>query len=134
MDYQNLWYALTQIAHNFGAVAVVAMPLHAICRGTQRPTKPTLLVTLAGWLIQLSSGALFGLISLYYYGQLPDIHGTAVAALTIKLVCAGLSITLCLFMLRHARLSLPSPNLQWLSLSTLGAVALTAAAVLRWFS
>lgn len=134
MDYQNLWYALTQIAHNFGAVVVVAMPLHAICRGIQRPAKPALLVTLAGWLIQLSSGTLFGLISLFYYGQLPDIHGTAVAALIIKLVCAGLSISLCLFMLRHARLNLPSTHLQWLSLSVLGAVALTAAAVLRWFS
>ena len=31
MDLQNLAYALTQVAHNFGAVAVVAVPLYALC-------------------------------------------------------------------------------------------------------
>lgn len=134
MDNQNLWYALAQIAHNFGAVAVVGMPLHALCRHGQRPATPAVVVTLAGWLVQFGSGAMFGLISLYYYGMLPDIHGTAVAALVIKISCAALSVALCVVMLRQLKHQQTTSHLQWLSLAVMGAVALTAAAVLRWFS
>ena len=134
MDSQNLWYALTQIAHNFGAVTVVAMPLHALCRSANRTSVPAILFTLAGWLVQFGSGALFGAISFYYYGMLPDIHGTAVAALIIKLSCAALSVALCLLMLRQARRRQGPGHLQWLSLAVMGITALSAAAVLRWFS
>jgi uncharacterized membrane protein len=133
MDYQNLWYALTQIAHNFGAVAVVALPVHAFFQPQTSPRRGLLLLTLAGWLVQLASGLTFGLTSLHYYGQLPDIHGPAIAALSIKLVCAVTAVGT-IFLVRQRNTQRPTGKLLWLGLALLGITALTAAAVLRWFS
>jgi hypothetical protein len=134
MDNQNLWYALAQVAHNFGAVAVVAVPLHVLFGKVHGRSKAAIAITLAAWLVQFGSGAMFGLISLYYYGMLPDIHGTAVAALAIKVSSAALSVALCVVMLRQVSRQQQASHLQWSSLATTGLLALTAAAVLRWFS
>jgi hypothetical protein len=40
---------------------------------------------LVGWGAQMASGALFGLISLYYYGETPDLSHIAMTALAVKI-------------------------------------------------
>lgn len=133
MDSQNLAYAITQIVHNFGAVAVVGGAACALVRsdaGTQRKLAGLVLV---GWLTQAVSGATFGAISFYYYAKFPDIHGIAVAALIVKVVCAVFGLTLTMRQLL-ARLSGASRRNSWLALCGLGILALCSAAVLRWFS
>src|SRR5699024_243415 len=101
MDYQNLAYALTQVAHNFGAVIVVAAPLYLLSTRLEKDTRFLLWLVLAGWLVQIGSGVLFGLVSVYYYGQLPDIRGLAIAALLTKMTCAGLGVALAIAMLKR---------------------------------
>ncbi len=134
MDLQNLAYALTQLAHNFGAVSVVALPLYAL-RAHPPSGRGLLWLILAGWAVQAASGAVFGAVSVYYYGQLPDIHGPAVAALRIKIACAIIALIMLILALR--RLAGPtasaSPGL-WRGLAGLGVLALASAAVLRWYS
>lgn len=133
MDWQNPAYAVTQIAHNFGAVAVVGGAACALAwRETEVQHRLAWLV-LAGWLVQAVSGAAFGAISYYYYAKFPDIHGIAVAALRVKVICAALGFTLAARLLL-AHLSELSRRYSWLVLCGLGALALSSAAVLRWFS
>jgi hypothetical protein len=135
LDLQNLAYALTQVAHNFGAVTVVAAPLYVVGAGRPVRERRMLWLVLSGWLVQFASGALFGLVSLHFYGQFPDIHGIAVAALSVKLVCASVALVLVLvsLRLRTPRGARQAP-LTWRVLAALGMTALTAAAFLRWFS
>ena len=133
MDSQNLAYAIAQIVHNFGAVAVVGGAACALARsdaGTQRKLAGLVLVA---WLTQAVSGAAFGAISFYYYAKFPDIHGVAVAALIVKVVCAVFGFTLAMWQLL-ARHSEVSRRYSWLALCGLGMLALGSAAVLRWFS
>ena len=137
MDWQNATYALVQVAHNFGAVAVVGAPLFVLWPahpGAGILRAPAWMV-FAGWILQGASGAAFGATSYYWYGALPDIHGVAVAALAIKVGCALAGFGLAAVLLfqrggsvdnRHRRL--------WGWLLAAGAIALTAAAFLRWFS
>ena len=134
MNLENLAYALTQFAHNFGAVAVVG---GAVCGAGSRIASPrgVARLVLGGWLVQVVSGAGFGAISFAYYGQFPDLHGIAVVALLTKIVCAVLGIILAVVMLRtwHAR---PDQRqaAAWVGQILLGVTALSAAAFLRWFS
>ena len=62
-----------------------------------------------------------------------DIHGIAVAALGVKMACAALGFTLAAWQL-FAHPSAVSSRQAWLVLCGLGALALSSAAVLRWFS
>lgn len=128
LDAQNLAYALTQLVHNFGAVVVLATPLYALAVQPGTAARALAWLVLAGWGAQLASGALFGLVSLHYYGQLPDIHGIAVAALALKVGCALLAVLLLALALLRRRAA------RWRVLAALGATALAAAAFLRWFS
>ncbi len=129
MDGQNLAYALTQVGHNFGAVIVVAAPLYALAAVRPPGARGLLWLALAGWALQLASGGLFGLVSYRFYGQLPDIHGIAIGALVLKLLCALVAVVLIALSLRR-----PHGAPAWRALAALGATALTAAAFLRWFS
>ena len=135
MDIQNLAYALTQVAHNFGAVTVVAVPAYAALCHRDVGSRGLLNTVLAGWGVQIASGVLFGLVSLFYYGQLPDIHGAAIAALILKVVCAILAVIVVIIS-RRSKVSLGDRSnvMLWWFLVVLGCVALTAAAFLRWFS
>ncbi|MGH7478744.1 MAG: hypothetical protein ACREJ8_04035 [Candidatus Methylomirabilales bacterium] len=74
----------------------------------------------------------FGAVSLYYYGQLPDIHGVALAALGVKVGCALFGVVLGLAFLR-GRWSGRKGSLVWTTQTVLGLIALTAAAFLRWY-
>lgn len=135
MNWQNLVYALIQIAHNFGAVVVVAGPLYFLTAGQPTSERRMLWFALLGWTVQIVSGALFGLISLYFYGQFPDIHGTAVAALIIKIVSAITALVLIVASLyAHNVHTGQRTVIQWQVLAALAFIAISAAAFLRWYS
>jgi len=136
MGSENLAYALIQVVHNFGAAAVLGgavfilwpMPrlefAHAFAR-----------LILLAWGAQIASGILFGLTSLYYYGETPDLSKLAMAALAIKVVAAisGLLLTAGYLLRRRSWPRWQVKRIfQWLA--ALAAIALTAAAFLRWFS
>jgi len=133
LDIQNLAYAIAQIFHNFGAVTVVGGAVFALLwRATDVQCRLARLV-LAGWLVQVMSGAAFGAISYYYYAKFPDIFGIAVVALVVKVVCAALGILLIAWQLL-AQTSESSRRYSWIALCFMGVLALISAAVLRWFS
>lgn len=137
MDPQNLAYALVQLAHNFGAVAVTGGAVAGWMMYRRDAVPPTALVwlILAGWTVQAASGAGFGLISFAYYGQFPDLHGVAVAALVIKLSCATAGLVLAMLLLKFAgSWSAARCRYIWRVLVGLAATALSAAAFLRWFA
>ena len=136
MQPDNLAYALTQLVHNFGAVAVVGGAAYALGTGAPPSTERRLARLVGGgWALQIASGAGFGVISYYYYGLLPDIHGIAVAALYVKIACAAAGLALALrFQQRAALWSEARRRQAWRALLVFGAVALAAAAFLRWFS
>ena len=136
MQPENLAYALTQLVHNFGAVAVVGAPAYALGTGGALATELRLArLVAAGWALQIASGAGFGAVSYYYYGLLPDIHGIALAALYVKIACAAAGLVLALgFRARAAPWSETRRRRAWRALLALGSAALAAAAFLRWFS
>ena len=126
MDPQNLAYALIQLVHNFGAVAVVggAVAAHWLAW-----------LVLGGWLAQAASGAGFGAISYLFYGQFPDIHAIARAALLLKMACATGGILLAAGYLRRGADWLPARrDTVWTLLLALAVTALASAAFLRWFA
>lgn len=137
MDLQNLAYALIQVAHNFGAAAVIggAVAGWLIQRRDVLPASALVWLTLAGWTLQAASGAGFGLVSLAYYGKFPDLHGVAVAALAIKLSCATAGLILGTLLLKlSGTWSVARRRRAWSGLVGLAATALSAAAFLRWFA
>lgn len=137
MDPQNLAYALVQLAHNFGAVAVTGGAVAGWMTHRSDAVQTSVLVwlVLAGWTVQAASGTGFGLISLAYYGQFPDLHGVAVVALLIKLSCATAALVLSLLLLKFAGgWSAARRSYVWSTLVGLAATALSAAAFLRWFA
>jgi len=137
MQFENLAYALTQVVHNFGALAVVGGALVALkVNPDQQKLRNTMAwIVLVGWAAQGVSGLLFGGISFLFYGETPDLHSTAMYALVLKAVCAVSGIILALFYLRSAKdWGENSRQSIWRLLTGLGVTALTAAAFLRWFS
>ena len=132
---QNLTYAVVQVVHNFGAMATVGGSLAAIrFRGPATGVKLARLA-LGGWVTQGASGAAFGAVSYYFYHQLPDIAGIAIAALFIKMACVTIGITLLsAYLLRSGNWQEGTRQNAWLASSALAITALTAAAFLRWFS
>jgi hypothetical protein len=134
---ESLAYALTQLLHNFGAVAVVSGAVFALWARSlpsAREHRLAQLVSVA-WAVQIASGAGFGAVSYYYYGRLPEIYGVAVAALAIKIACAGAGLALAFLLQgRVMRWNDTRRHLTWRALGLLAATALAAAAFLRWFS
>jgi len=133
-DAQNLAYATVQILHNFGAVAAVGGSVSAMLASPKDRRKPAW-IAFAGWVTQAVSGPAFGMLSFYFYHRFPDIAGIAVAALTIKIVCAVLGFLLVTaYILPRPRCRERFETLVWPASTALAATALTAAAVLRWFA
>ncbi|HEY5604439.1 MAG TPA: hypothetical protein VIM41_15160 [Gammaproteobacteria bacterium] len=129
-------YALVQVAHNFGAVAVAGSPAAAWLWVREQRGAPELLawLTVSGWLVQAMSGVGFGLTTYLSRGELPEVTGLALIALYIKVACAAAGFSLSLFYL----LAAPQWRGQsqcwiWPGLCALGITALSAAAFLRWF-
>lgn len=133
---ENLSYTLVQVVHNFGAATVVGVPVLALAgaSSTGHFQRRLLWLTVLGWSAQALSGAGFGVVSRHFYGQFPDISAVATAALTVKVACAVLGFALAAFALRRARAGAAASPRTWQALAALGALALTAAAFLRWFS
>lgn len=135
---ENLSYALVQVVHNFGAAAVVGVPLIALAsaRATSGDGGRRLLwFVLLAWATQALSGAAFGTVSYAFYGKLPDISRVATIALGIKLGCAMLGFGLAAMTLRaEMGLEPATHRRRWVTLFVIGALALSAAAFLRWFS
>lgn len=137
MDWQNLSYAVIQVAHNFGAASVVGGSLFALWPVRLGPEVQRGLarLVLAGWVVQGASGGAFGGVSYYWYGQFPDIHALAVVALLIKIACAATGFLLMVvYLIRAGKWSENGRRRAWSGEFMLAATALTAAAFLRWFS
>jgi hypothetical protein len=135
MELENALYAGVQVVHNFGAVAIAGVPIAALYFDQTRASalRGMAGLVLAAWLLQAASGAGFGVVSYFMEGELPEIHHVARAALIVKVICAASAITiLAVFFAKGAA---RSPSLAaWRVLGALGLTALTAAALLRWFS
>lgn len=136
MGSENLAYALTQVVHNFGAVGVLGGALFALWPAPRLEAGRTFAwLILVAWGMQIASGGGFGLTSFYYYGETPNLSNIAMAALAVKVVAAIAGFLLAaLYLLRGREWSRASVTRTFRSLAVLGAVALTAAAFLRWFS
>ncbi len=137
MDPQNLAYALIQVVHNFGAVAVVggAVAARWLARDVPQTQRRLAWLVLGGWLAQAASGAGFGAVSYLFYGRFPDIHAIARVALLLKMACAAGGILLAAGYLRRAADWLPERRgAAWTLLLMLGVTALASAAFLRWFA
>ena len=136
MGSENLAYALTQVAHNFGAIAVVGGAVFVLWPSPRLEYgRAFAWLILLGWSAQIASGAMFGVVSLYYYGETPDLSRIATAALVIKVAAAVLGVGLAArFLRRSGTWGRAGMKGAFRSLTTLGVVALTAAAFLRWFS
>ena len=132
---QNLLYALIQIAHNFGAVAIVGVSAYGAFYASGRFKRLLAATQVCAWLIQGLSGGLFGLTTFYYYHHLPDIYGVAVAALVIKVTCVifGFSLGI-LYLFKCYKISPFLDVIFWRLTFSLGLIALSSAAFLRWFS
>jgi hypothetical protein len=138
VDAHDVAYAVTQVVHNFGAVAVTAAP--AASRWARLAVSPQnqrhlAWLALGGWMAQAASGATFGAISYATFARWPDIHGIAVAALLLKMACAlaGFGVS-ALYLARAAAWTPRARRRAWNALLAFAATALCAAAVLRWGS
>lgn len=137
MDLQNLAYALVQVAHNFGAAAVVGAATAALWPARPPPAARRRLawLVLAGWTVQGLSGAGFGTVSYINYGAFPDLHGIAVAALLVKVTCATTGFGLAVATLRWGEnWQEARGDAVWAGLIAVAVTALAAAAFLRWFA
>lgn len=138
LDVHDFAYALNQIVHNFGAVAVTAGAASA--RWSQPPDavrqrRRLAWLVLSGWGAQATSGATFGAISYLTFGRLPDIHGIAVGALLLKIACAVAGFALsAAYLARESAWEQAGRQRAWAALVALSATALSAAAFLRWLS
>lgn len=90
----DLIYALIQLGHNLGAVAVAGIPVAALVgERLETPTSRRLLLGLAvAWGVQAASGAGFALASLGLKGALPEVQGIALAALSVKIAATVLGL------------------------------------------
>lgn len=136
MGAENLAYALTQVVHNFGAVGVLGGAVFAVWPDSRLQQGRKLAWLIFGaWSAQILSGASFGATSLYYYGKTPDLSSIATAALAIKVAAALAGLTLAAWYLRRGeQWGHAGARRAFLGLAALAALALTAAAFLRWFS
>ncbi len=137
IDLQDLGYALVQVMHNFGAAAVVGGAAFMLYMAPQPALMQRKFAWMVGfgWVTQALSGTAFGAISYYNYGRFPDIHSIAVVALVVKILCVVSGLSMVALFLRYADgWSNRQYQIAWQILFALGAIALTAAAFLRWFS
>lgn len=136
MDLENLAYALVQLGHNFGAAAVVGGAVFALWPTLQVNHVRTLAgLILSGWALQIATGVLFGVVSIYYYGRTPDLSAVATTALAVKVAAAVAGLLLAgWYLKRGAHWDARALRATFRALAVLGAAALTAAAFLRWFS
>lgn len=132
---QNLSYSVVQVLHNFGAVAAVGGSVAAVFVRDAGVRGNLAWMVLSGLILQSLSGAGFGAVSYFFHYKFPDISGIAFAALAIKMLCVSLGIPLLsIYIVRSSTWTQKKNDAVWVSSSALAVIALTAAAILRWFS
>lgn len=132
---QNLIYATIQAAHNLGAVAVVGGSLSGVILKNPGVRKNLAWLALAGWGTQALSGATFGAVTYYFSHKFPDIGDIATTALILKMACVAVGfVLLAAYLFWGANWPDGKRNSVWFASAALGITALSAAAVLRWFS
>jgi len=133
---ENLAYALTQVVHNFGAAAVLGGAVFVLWPASRlQDGRKFAWLILVAWGAQIISGGLFGITSLYYYGETPDLSPIAMTALGVKVAAAITGFLLAaVYLTRGKRWGSTGVKRSFQALAALGATALTAAAFLRWFS
>lgn len=132
---QNLLYALIQAIHNVGAVVIVAVGAYGLYFSQIQSRRALALILGISWSIQGLTGGAFGLTTYYYYQQLPDIHGVAIAALGLKVLCVILGFLVSMaYVLWYYKITEKLDRGIWKVMFILGLLALTSAAFLRWFS
>ncbi len=136
MSAENLAYALIQVAHNLGAVALVALPVFGLWHGRKRTgAQRVALVLLAMAVVQALTGMFFGAASLYFHGALPDIHGVAAIALWVKVAALGIALAAGAAILAYGSVWSEARYAgAWKIACAAGVTALIAAAFLRWYS
>lgn len=123
--------------HNFGAVTVVGTAASALwlARGHAAAQHRLAVLAAIAWAVQAASGMLFGVSTFYFEGHLPDIHGIAVDALLIKIGCASTGFILAVTYVKlDSGWTVAKQLFAWRASLTLGMIALSSAAFLRWFS
>lgn len=131
----NLAYAVIQLIHNLGAIIIIAAPALVWHEKRNEPamTRRFAAIAVLAWTAQIVSGVAFGMVSYYIKGQLPEIEGVALIALLIKIACAlGGLLATAVILRTSAQGKNVNPNL-WVALAVSGAIALSAAAFLRWY-
>ena len=133
---ENLAYALAQVVHNFGAAALVGGSVFWLWPlPRQEYARRFVWVILVAWGAQIASGILFGITSLYYYGETPDLSNVALAALVIKACSAATGFLLSVrYLARGKDWGWGQVKHLFQAQAGLAVLALTAAAFLRWFS
>jgi len=132
---QNLAYSVVQVFHNFGAVAALGGSLAAGLSASADASRKSAWLALAGWATQAASGAAFGAVSFHFYHRLPDIAGVALAALVLKMLCAASALLLlAAYLYWEAGWARRKKIVVSHTAALLSAIALGAAAVLRWYS
>ncbi|MHB1215216.1 MAG: hypothetical protein ACYCY9_09535 [Thiobacillus sp.] len=136
MGSENLAYALTQVVHNFGAAGVLGGAVFALWPVSRLENGRAFAgLILIAWGAQIISGGMFGVTSIYYYGETPDLSGVALVALAVKVAAALTGFLLAAYyLLRGREWDRTRVKRTFQSLAALAAIALTAAAFLRWFS
>ncbi|WP_353433025.1 hypothetical protein [Polynucleobacter sp. MWH-UH23A] len=132
---QSLLYALIQAIHNIGAVVIVGVGAYGLFFAIGEYRRLLAGVQAFAWVIQGITGGAFGLTTFHYYHQLPDIHGTAIAVLLIKIACVILGfIFSATYVIYCTRFSKTIEKIYWWPMFMFGVLALISAAFLRWFS
>lgn len=132
---QNLAYSGIQAVHNFGAVAIVGGSLAALRLRESGSRRKLAKLVVGGWIAQAISGAAFGAVSYYFFGDFPDISGIAGDALATKIACAVSGfLLLIVYLFKHPNWPATRLDHAWIASTLLAVTAITAAAVLRWFA
>jgi hypothetical protein len=125
------------MVHNFGAVTLFSACITYILLGKKSsedvPIK-LLRIALIGWIIQGLSGTSFGLASYSFYHRFPQIGLIGVISLIIKIISTFTGFLLTAYFLMRGSDSYKTKAILWYVILSLAATALSAAAILRWFS
>ena len=132
---ENLIYTWIQIAHNFGAVAVVGSP--AVGWWLERKNiaaNRLALLALIGWFVQAATGIGFAITSYSLKGALPEVTGIALGALLIKVSATAIGFLAAAILWKKGPQWLVRRKiLLWQIMFAFSIAALMGAAYLRWY-
>lgn len=131
MRTEHLVYTIIQITHNFGGALALGAPLFWLIYNPPTDMQQRALKLLAFvWTLQGITGGLFIVASLKLYGALPEFTNIALVAIGMKIAFVTVAIILC-FSLIIRKDDCISPAI-WMVLTTLAAIGMIAASILRW--